>query len=617
MSTCLTEPHPATPQATLIGQIASQAEATPQALAISAADARLTYRDLAKHSDRLAQRLQSIGAGPGARAAICMPQSGAFIVSCLAALKAACAYVPLDPAHPIERLIFALHDCEAAVLLGDAATTSRLQNAPCPVLTIDCSVQPAEPDQSVPLTTPGAQESTAYVIYTSGSTGQQKGVEISHANLRNLVDWHLRRFGVTARDRATQIASPAFDAAVWEIWPYLAVGASLHIPDHETRCSPEALRDWLVQEKISISFIPTVLAERMIQLPWPPESALRILLTGGDTLHHYPPSSLPFVLVNNYGPTEATVVTTSTITVPNDKAVHLPPIGTPIDNCQVHVLDESMIPVNPGEAGELYIGGASVARGYLNRPELTRERFIPDRFSKDPTARLYRSGDRVQLLPSGELLFLGRCDEQIKIRGYRIEPQEIISAINAHPAVQDSIITVGEDAANEKCMIAYVVTENPNLTRSELAEFLNSRLPEYMIPAVFVRMDALPITSNGKVNRAALPTPAPENLLPDRISSTPSSAVAEKITAIVCELLGIEQVGADENFFLLGGHSLLGTQVIAKIRDAFSVELPLRTIFEQPTIAGLSSEVEQRFLERLDAMSDREAGLLLDESSAA
>jgi amino acid adenylation domain-containing protein len=485
------------------------------------------------------------------------------------------------------------------------------------VLTIDCSAESAEREQSAPITTGGALESTAYVIYTSGSTGQQKGVEISHANLRNLVDWHIRRFGVTSRDCATQIANPAFDAAVWEIWPYLAVGASLHIPAYETRCSPEALRDWLVQEKISISFVPTVLAERMIQLPWPPETALRVLLTGGDTLHHYPPSSLPFVLVNNYGPTEATVVTTSTIIAPNDKAVHLPPVGAPIDNCQVYVLDESIRPVALGEAGELYIGGAGVARGYLNRPALTKERFIPDRFSNNPAARLYRSGDRVQILPSGELLFLGRCDEQIKIRGYRIEPQEIISTINAHPAVQDSIITVGEDAANEKCMIAYVITENPNLTRSELAEFLNSRLPEYMIPAVFVRMDSLPTTSNGKVDRAALPAPAAENLLPDRISSAPSNAVAEKIAGIVCELLGIEQIGVDENFFLLGGHSLLGTQVIAKIRDAFSVELPLRTIFEQPTIAGLSSEVEQRFLERLDVMSDREAGLLLDESSAA
>ena len=378
MSTCLTEPHPATPQATLIGQIASQAEATPQALAISAADARLTYRDLAKHSDRLAQRLQSIGAGPGARAAICMPQSGAFIVSCLAALKAACAYVPLDPAHPIERLIFALHDCEAAVLLGDAATTSRLQNAPCPVLTIDCSVQPAAPDQSVPLTTPGAQESTAYVIYTSGSTGQQKGVEISHANLRNLVDWHLRRFGVTARDRATQIASPAFDAAVWEIWPYLSVGASLHIPDDEiamlSRSAPRLAGPGEDQHLIHPHGARRAHDSTTLAAANPP---YEFCSPEATRLHHYPPSSLPFILVNNYGPTEATVVTTSTIIVPNGKAVHLPPIGTPIDNCQVHVLDESIIPVTPGEAGELFIGGARVACGYLNRPALNQRAFHP------------------------------------------------------------------------------------------------------------------------------------------------------------------------------------------------------------------------------------------------
>lgn len=605
-------------QATLIDYIVSQTEATPDALAVSAPDAHLTYSDLARHSDRLARRLQSMGVGSGARVAICLPRSGAFIVSCLAVLKAGSAYVPLDPSHPVQRLTYAINDSSAAVLLTSPAVASRFQEAPCLILTFNPSAEFANTERSAPVATEETSDSSAYVIYTSGSTGQQKGVEISHANLLNLVQWHVRRFGVTSLDRATQIASPAFDAAVWEVWPYLAVGASLHIPTGEIRSSPEALRDWLVQERISISFLPTLLAERMCQFAWPGKAALRTLLTGADTLHHYPPSSLPFVLVNNYGPTEATVVTTSAVIAPNDDhAIHLPPIGSPIDNCQVHLLDESLRPVAPGETGEIYIGGAGVARGYLNRPELNTERFIPDRFSSDPAARLYRSGDRAQQLPSGELLFLGRCDEQIKIRGYRIEPQEIISAINAHPAIQDSILTVGDDAANEKCMIAYVVPASPDLTRSQLTEFLSNHLPEHMIPAVFVRMDSLPVTTNGKVDRSALPTPTPENMLMDQPSSAPSGAVARRVAEIVGNLLHISQIGVDENFFLLGGHSLLGTQVIAKIRDAFGVELPLRTIFEQPTIAGLSSEVEQLLLERLDVISAPEAGLLLDEPSAA
>jgi amino acid adenylation domain-containing protein len=585
-------------QASLVSRIAAQVSSSPQALAVSAPDARILYKDLAKFSDKLAYRLCCHGVGSGSRVAICLPRSAAMIVSALAVFKAGGAYVSLDPSHPAQRLMFALKDSNAAVLLTGIPTASRLREAGCEVLTIHPALEFADPEEVLPASAENSPDSAAYVIYTSGSTGQQKGVEITHAGLLNLVQWHISQFRVVASDRATQIASPAFDAAVWEIWPYLAAGASLHIPADHIRNSPEAFRDYLADENINIAFAPTVLAERMITLPWPPETSLRTMLTGGDALHHYPPSNLPFDLVNNYGPTEATVVTTSAIVSAADADTHLPTIGPPIDNCLVHILDEQLRPVAAGGEGEICIGGVNVARGYLNRPELTQESFVPDPFSCNPGARLYRSGDRGRALPNGEILFLGRMDEQIKIRGYRIETQEIVSALNSHPSVSDSIVTLGIDASREPCMVAYVVLSNSALTRSGLVEFLAQTLPPFMIPAVFVRLESLPATDNGKVDRASLPLPASNNMLLERAPSAPANALEETIAAIVRSLLGIQQIGVDENFFLLGGHSLLGTQVIGKMRDSFGVELPLRALFEHPTIAELSSEVEKLLLQK-------------------
>jgi acyl-CoA synthetase (AMP-forming)/AMP-acid ligase II/acyl carrier protein len=351
----------------------------------------------------------------------------------------------------------------------------------------------------------------------------------------------------------------------------------------------------------------------MIALPWPPETVLRTVLTGGDTLHHYPSSNLPFTLVNNYGPTEATVVTTSATINAMDVIAHLPTIGLPIDSCQVHILDEQLRPVVTGDDGEICIGGAGVARGYLNHPELTQQKFIPDPFSGNPAARLYRSGDRGRVLPNGEILFLGRMDDQIKMRGYRIEPQEVVSAMNSHPLVRDSAVARGIDASQQPCLLAYVVSPSPELSRSDLVEYLGTKLPPYMIPAVFVRLESLPATDNGKLDRASLPAPAPGNMLPERASAS-TNATEEAVAAIVCGVLGIQQIGVDENFFLLGGHSLLGSQVIAKMRQAFDVELPLRMIFEHPTVAELSFEVGRLVQQRRGTMQEL---LVSDQSSAA
>jgi amino acid adenylation domain-containing protein len=498
-----------------------------------------------------------------------------------------------------------LNDAQTPVVLTKQHFADRLPGGRWRVINLDVDVLP-----SCPASSPNSaisEKDLAYVIYTSGSTGQPKGVEITHDSLLNLVFWHQRTFGVKPSDRATQLVSPGFDAAVWELWPYLTAGASVHVLDDALRSEPEALRNWLVTERINISFIPTPLAERLIALEWPPETSLRILLTGADTLRSYPSATLPFSLVNNYGPSECTVVATSGI-VPSE--VHpdvLPTIGRAIANTQVYILDEQLLPVPVGESGEIYIGGAGLARGYLNSPELTAEKFIPNPFCSKPNARLYRTGDLGRYLPDGQIAFLGRIDDQIKIQGYRIEPNEIVAALNEHQAIQASAVVARERIGGDKYMIAYLaLTRGSQITVAALRDFLRRRLPEYMLPWVFVRLESLPLTSNGKVDRASLPAPSAENTIADGAYIASNTLVEGRLVGILAKLLRIDQLGINDNFFLLGGHSLLAAEMIASIRDAFGVDLPLRAIFESPTAAGLSTKIAKSLLEKVNAMTPEE-----------
>jgi amino acid adenylation domain-containing protein len=446
------------------------------------------------------------------------------------------------------------------------------------------------PETAPPITI--SKQNLAYVIYTSGSTGRPNGVQITHENLLNLIAWHTRAFSVSPEDRVSQLASFAFDAAVWELWPNLVAGSSVHFPDEATRVAAEPLRDWLVQKRITISFAPTPLAESLITLDWPAETALRFLLTGGDILHRYPPSGLPFVLVNNYGPTECTVVTTSGIVHPNPHPDGPPTIGSPIDHCQAYILDQYQQQIPVGDVGELYVQGLGLGRGYLNRPDLDAQRFVANRFSQTPRDRLYRTGDLVRYLPDGQIAFVGRVDEQIKIRGYRIEPAEIVAVLDQHFGVKASIVVARVDNTDKR-LIAYVV-ESPGaeLTHSALQDFLKTYLPDYMVPAAFVRIPTLPVTITGKVDRDALPVPGTENTIGDQVRIAPRNPIEERLVAILSELLGIERMSVNDNFFFVGGHSLLGTQLIARARDSFGVELPLRTVFDSPTAAELSAVIE-------------------------
>jgi amino acid adenylation domain-containing protein len=593
--------------------VAMQAATAPDAVALVAGDQVLSYRELNQRANQLAHHLQTLGVGPNVLVSLCLERSSDMVVGLLGILKAGGAYIPLDPTYPSERLTFMLTDAQASVLVTQKYLASHLSSLKTQVVCLDADAALLT-RQSItdPISTVTAED-LAYVIYTSGSTGRPKGVEITHRNLLNLVFWHQHAFEVTTADRATQVASPAFDATGWELWPYLTIGASIYLPDEDTRVIPQLLRDWLVSRGITITFLPTALAESIMTLQWPSSTSLRFLLTGADTLHHYPSPGLPFVLVNNYGPTEATVVATSGQVLPREHADMPPSIGRPIANTQIYILDECLRQVPIGEVGELYIGGAGVARGYLNRPTLTAEKFIPHPFSDEPGARLYKTGDLARYLPDGQIAFLGRIDHQVKIRGFRVELGEIEAALNQHPAVYHAVVTTGDSIPGEKHLVAYIVLHpESHITTDTLRATLARHLPDYMIPALFVQLEALPLTPNGKVDRAALPAPDATNMMWDRAIAAPRTPLEDRLATIVASLLGLQKVGIDENFFLLGGHSLLAAQIILQVVEEFGVDIPLRRLFEAPTVHQLATEIERLIMAKVEAMSDDEILRLLE-----
>jgi len=591
--------------------VAMRATAAPDAIAVEAGGEMLTYSELDARSNQLANRLVELGVGRETVVALALGRSPESVMSSLAVLKAGGAYLPLDPAYPAERLAFMLNDAQPQVLIANSEVSQHLPAGPWSVIEIGADREIDRCSTLAPAIET-TKDQLAYVIYSSGSTGQPKGVEVTIENLSNLISWHQRAFEVSAKDRASHLASVGFDAAVWEVWPYLTAGASLHLPDESTRVSPESLRDWLVANQITISFIPTALAESLMQMDWPAETALRFLLTGADTLHRYPQTGLPFEVVNNYGPTECTVVTTSGRVDSSNEANGLPTIGQSIANCEVFILDENLCQVAPGAAGELYVGGLNLARGYRNRPDLTAAKFICDPFSEGQSARLYRTGDLARYLPNGDIAYLGRADEQIKILGYRIEPMEIEAAIDRHPAIASSAVVARGSNCSEKRLTAYITMRNGTApSAAELREFLKTSLPDYMLPSIFARLDRLPLTANGKVDRAGLPEPTIENTLRDEDFIAPGTPIETRLAKILCSLLNLSEVSVNDNFFLLGGHSLLGTQLIAKIRSAFGVDMALRTLFDAPSIAELSSEIERLIFARVENMSEEEAQALL------
>jgi amino acid adenylation domain-containing protein len=559
-------------------------------IAVADTMATLSYDALDTRSGTLAAALRTHGVGAGDVVAICLPRSIDQIVAMCAVWRAGAAYLPLDPAWPEARraafvagagcvALIATPDLGAAIA-GSAALVSPAAGAGFPPL-------PAQPLDPAAL---------AYVIYTSGSTGAPKAVEVTHANLAALVAWHNDAFGVVTGTRTSHLAGLGFDAAAWEVWPTLAAGGTLVLADENVRRDAHALHDWLLAERIEVAFAPTALAEPLVAMAWPADAALRVLLTGADKLTVRPAPGLPFIFVNNYGPTESTVVATSGIVSPYGEG--LPSIGKPIAGTQVYLFDGEGDPVPYGEEAEIFIGGAQLARGYRGDPALTAMKFLthPDH------GLLYRTGDLGAWLPNGELAFRGRADGQVKIRGHRIEPAEIAAALNRLPEVAASAVVAqgGE-------LVAYIVpAEGSTPAVVALRGPLAETLPDYMLPSRFVALAALPLNANGKLDVAALPDPATHALPESPAGRAPESATERRLLEIVSDVIGRSDIGVDDDFFLIGGHSLLGTQVVVRARDAFGVELTLFHLFEGRTVATLATIIEGLVMEMLDGLSDED-----------
>jgi amino acid adenylation domain-containing protein len=592
--------------------VAMQAHAVPHAVAIADGDRKLTYGDMNARASQLANFLRSLGVRAEVPVALFFERSAELATAALAALKAGGVYVPLDPNYPSARIAMLLEDSAALVVLTHSSVANKLPSGNWKKIVTDSPEGEFLSHSTAAQNLQTNPEDCAYVIFTSGSTGRPKGVQITHANLLNLVRWHQRAFNITAADRATLQASPGFDASVWEMWPYLTMGASVHVVNDRIRTAPDHFRDWIVAHGITVSFVPTAVAEQMIDLQWPTQTSLRFLLTGADCLRRYPPRGLPFALINNYGPTECTVVATSGEITASDQTQSSPSIGRSIDNVEIYIVDEELKLISDGTPGELLIGGAGVGRGYLNQPELTAQKFIADSFSRKAGGRLYRSGDLARKLPDGRIAFMGRMDEQIKIRGYRVEPGEISAVLNRHSAISSSCVAVYEHDSGEVRLAAYFVpVPGARLTSAQLRTFLGESLPDYMVPATFVKLKCLPMTANGKLDRSALPKPTIDTL-DDAEFAAPQSEIEQWLAGFLTGLLKVDRVSRSDNFFNLGGHSLMGAQLIAKVYQRFAVELSLRSLFDHPTIAEISSEIERLLFAKVQTMTDEEAQRILE-----
>ncbi|WP_141543907.1 non-ribosomal peptide synthetase, partial [Bacillus toyonensis] len=559
----------------------AQALRYPDAIAVVDQMRKWTYGELDAQANQLAHVLKRKGVVPESVVGVYLPRSAELISSLLGILKAGGAYVVLDPLYPTSRLQYMIEDAGIQIVVTTAAQESIFEQVETVRLDEIIDENVIAPKRRV------KPEHLAYIVYTSGSTGKPKGVMVEYRSLMNMVYWHQAVYQITAQDRATQIAGIAFDSAVQEIWPYLTAGAALYLSTEELRIDPEALRDWLIDSKITASFAPTPILERLLNLSWPEKVDLRFIITGGEQLTQYPSTQIPFVVINQYGPSENTVVTTDCY-VPIGMTVGTPPIGRPIANTEVYVLDSRLQSVPIGVIGDLYIGGKGLARGYVNRLELTEEKFISHPFKSGE--RLYYTGDKASYLSDGNLRFHGRIDDQVKIRGFRIELGEIEATLERYSSIKEAVVLVREERPGNQQLVAYIVPNaGRNIDSTKIQAYAAKSLPGYMLPSAIVIMSELPLTPNGKVNRKLLP--APEFTI-STISRGPRTAKEEMLCDLFTEVLNLPQIGIDDSFFDLGGHSLLAVQLMNRIKKTLGVELAVGSLFAAPTVAGLAERLE-------------------------
>jgi amino acid adenylation domain-containing protein len=570
----------------------AQVERTPSAVAVVSDDRQLTYAELNARANQLARFLRRFGIGPDSLVGLCVDRSIDMVVGILGALKAGAGYVPMDPTYPADRLAFMLHDANVFVLLTQSHLLDQLPPHNGPRLSLDADWDVIAKERKDNLAAWANPANLAYVIYTSGSTGKPKGVMVHHRGLVNYLSWAIEAYKVAEGCGAPVHSSISFDLTITSLFSPLMVGRSIFlVPDGiENLVKALLARDNYSLVKITPAHL-RALAELM------PSDQLQgrvgALVIGGEALHM---ESLAFWrthapltrLVNEYGPTE-TVVGCCVYEVEEDDPDSGPvPIGTPVANSQLYVLDESLQPVDKGITGELYIGGDGVGLGYLNRRELTDERFIHDPFSRNCRGRLYRTGDLARFNQDSKLVYLGRIDNQVKIKGFRIELDEVETILNQCRNVRDCAVVAREDATGEKRLIAYVVIDGTQQDIDELRKAMKTKVPDYMVPTTFVRMESLPLTTNGKVDRQALPAPDRKSNGCTQNCVGKHSEVEQTLMKIWADVLQVEQVGVNDNFFDLGGDSILGTLILARAAQA-GVKISPRELFEHQTIAALSN----------------------------
>ncbi len=571
---------------------------TPDAIAITFQDRQLTYRELDRRANQVAHYLQALGVKSEKLVGVCLERSIEMLVAILAVLKAGGAYVPLDPSYPIDRLAFTIEDAELSILLTEEAQLEHLPQHSARTIILEREWETIDLHSQAQVVSDVTTDNLAYTIYTSGSTGKPKGVRVMHRSVVNLCESMSQLPGLTGQDTLLALSSICFDMSVLELFLPLSIGAKIVLVSREVATDGIRLAEVMTASAVTMMQATPSTWQLLLATGWQGNHPLKILCGGEAMTPNLAEQLLERCteLWNMYGPTETTVWSTLYQIKSSSDNIY---VGDPISNTQIYLIDRKsrrrgdvLKKVIVGETGEIHIGGDGLARGYLNRPEMTADKFVPDPFSSKPSARLYKTGDLGRLLPDGNIQYMGRADHQVKIRGYRIELGDIDAALSQYPDVRETAVIVREDSTGDKRLVAYIVSKTNTNLGFQLRDYLKEKLPEYMIPATFVMMDTMPLTPNGKIDRRALPAPSQERPLLTQLFIAPRNLTEQKLATIWSQLLDLHSVGIHDNFFDLGGHSLLVAKMMIQLEETFDVKLSLDSFFESPTIDGLSQYID-------------------------